>query len=100
MAIDSNQTTQAPAVAPAAPTAANKSEWSLFGKRIGKQEGLVYLFQITVLFIVIVGSIVNLSLRTEGKELWISLLSSSIGILVPQPSIKITLPKETTAQKI
>lgn len=75
---------------------AGKNTWALFGKSIEKHDGLVYICQISILFVVIIASIVNLSLgRTEMKDLWISLLSSAVGILLPQPKINVQLPRTT-----
>jgi len=49
----------------------------------------VFLSQIIVVYIVIFAAIINLTLFPEGRqELWITLLSSSIGYLLPSPTIK------------
>ena len=43
--------------------------------------------QVLVVYIVIAISLYNLTKGTENKELWISLLSSSVGYLLPSPII-------------
>ena len=47
-----------------------------------------FLFQITMLFIVCIISIVNLTLGTPHYEVWIFLLSTSLGVVIPQPKVK------------
>ena len=49
----------------------------------------VFFSQIVIVFVVIFAAIINLTLFPEGRqELWITLLSSSIGYLLPSPTIK------------
>lgn len=61
--------------------------WSLLGSKIPKSE-IVYFCQMSVVYIIIITSIVNLSLQNGSTELWISLLSSAIGYALPSPSLK------------
>lgn len=63
--------------------------WDIFGYSIPKME-VVFFSQIVALYIVIIACLINLSIGNEGKELWISLLSASIGYILPNPSIKKT----------
>lgn len=58
-----------------------------------KDQRIVYGVQVTLLYILIITCILNLSipsLRLEGKfeHLWIGLLSSCIGYLLPNPNLK------------
>jgi hypothetical protein len=56
------------------------SQWS---------DGAVFLSQIFVVYVVIIAAIVNLTFFPNSKhDLWITLLSSSIGYLLPSPTIK------------
>jgi hypothetical protein len=64
----------------------NYTEWATCNKKIQKSE-ITYFCQILILFIVVTASIINLSLSSEKKDLWISLLASSIGYIIPGPSI-------------
>jgi hypothetical protein len=50
----------------------------------------VYLFaaQIIIIVIVITTSIYNLTLNNGDTNLWTALLSSSIGYILPNPSLK------------
>jgi len=48
----------------------------------------LFLAQIILLFIVVITSIVNLSLGNGDGQLWTALLSSSIGYILPPPSLK------------
>jgi len=61
--------------------------WRVWGKTVPKQE-VVYFCQVFLVYIVVITCIVNLtSARDEGK-IWIALLSSGLGYLLPNPSIK------------
>jgi hypothetical protein len=58
----------------------------MFGNKIPKEE-IVYFCQIIVVYTVIITAIINLSLGKEPSELWITLLSSAIGYLLPNPHL-------------
>ena len=56
--------------------------------RIPRYE-LRFFVQVFILYVVIITCLVNLSLgKNEHSGLWISLLSSSIGYLLPSPHIQ------------
>lgn len=61
--------------------------WNLFGRSIPKLE-VVFFSQTFALYLVILVCLINLSLNVDKSELWCSLLSSSIGYLLPNPSLK------------
>ena len=61
--------------------------FKIFGKRIRKLE-ITFIFQVIILYIVIITCIINLSLKNGTSELWVSLLSYSLGCLLPSPKIK------------
>ena len=46
---------------------------------------IAFLFQMIAVYIVIIISLLNLTQGTDNKELWVSLLSSSVGYLLPTP---------------
>lgn len=62
-------------------------KWYFLGTRCPKSE-IVYFCQMSVVFVIIITSIVNLTMHNSKSELWISLLSSSIGYALPSPSLK------------
>ena len=64
----------------------NSQEWRVFGSNVPKAE-IVYICQIVIVYIIIVTSIVNLSLQNGNPELWISLLCSAIGYVLPSPAL-------------
>lgn len=50
---------------------------------------ILFFIQVFVLLTIIITSLINLTvLRSGSKTLWISLLSSSIGYLLPNPKFK------------
>lgn len=64
----------------------SSQEWRFFGSRLPKAE-IVYIGQISIVYIIIITSIVNLSLNNGNPELWISLLCSAIGYALPSPTL-------------
>ena len=69
--------------------------WHLMGNRLPKSE-IVYFCQMTVVFVIILTSIANLSLQNGKSELWIALLSSAIGYALPSPTLRTTSTTSTT----
>ena len=61
--------------------------WHLFGTECPKEE-IVFLCQVVILYTVIMVSIYNLTVGHGGSTLWTALLSSSLGYLLPNPSMK------------
>lgn len=61
--------------------------WSMFGARVPRSE-IVFFCQVIIIYTVIVTSIYNLTTGHKDGHLWTALLSSSVGILVPNPTIK------------
>ena len=60
---------------------------------------IVYITQMLVILGVVIASIVNLSRQQENKEMWISLLCSTIGYVLPAPKLnKITETKDVSEQ--
>lgn len=60
--------------------------WTLMGRQFPRSE-IVFFSQMTIIVCVIVASIYNLSSSQENRSLWITLLSSSLGYVLPNPSI-------------
>ena len=50
---------------------------------------VTYLSQIIVIYTIIATAIIHLSLQSPDKELWLVLLSSSLGYILPTPSLKL-----------
>ena len=61
---------------------------------------LTYISQITVIYTIIAAAIIYLSLQAPDKELWLVLLSSTLGYILPSPNLKFvkTSPSSTTTQ--
>ena len=56
------------------------------GKIVKKR--FTFLAQFIVVYIIIFTSLVQISLRSPDKELWLILLSSSIGYILSSPGLK------------
>lgn len=65
----------------------HSDKWHILGTRVPKTE-IVYFCQMIIVYIIIIASIVNLSIKNGSTELWISLLSSCIGYALPSPKLK------------
>ena len=61
--------------------------WHIFGTECPKEE-IVFRCQVIILYTVIVVSIYNLTVAHDDPTLWTALLSSSLGYLLPNPSLK------------
>lgn len=61
--------------------------WNILGKKLPQTE-VVFFSQVILLYIVILTCIVNLSLNVENSNLWICLMSSCLGYLLPNPKIE------------
>ena len=61
--------------------------WHLFGTECPNEE-IVFFCQVIILYTVIVVSIYNLTVGHDDSTLWTALLSSSLGYLLPNPSLK------------
>ena len=65
----------------------DSTPWHLFCIKRPKEE-IVFLCQIVVLYTVIVISIYNLTVGHDDSNLWTALLSSSLGYLLPNPTLR------------
>ena len=61
--------------------------WHRIGTKCPKEE-IVFFCQVIILYTVIVVSIYNLNVGHGDSTLWTALLSSSLGYLLPNPSLK------------
>ena len=89
---------------PKTPTSTTPSikngRWSFFGHKAPKAQ-ITYICQVIILYVVIITSIINLSIKEkDGKEtLWVSLLCSVMGYLLPAPDYKSFKLSDTTPHK-
>ena len=65
----------------------NGRTWCCSGSRVPKAE-IVYLCQVLLILSIIFASIYNLTQQQGDQQLWVALLSSCMGYLLPNPSIK------------
>ena len=72
----------------------------LYTSKTHKKSEAVFIAQIGIIFIVIISSILNLSLGSESQTgIWISLLSTSVGLLAPAPSLKRLIEKPSSSHQ-
>lgn len=58
------------------------------GERHKPKNPWSFLAQIVVVYAIIITSLIQISLRSPDKELWLILLSSSVGYILPSPGLK------------
>lgn len=61
--------------------------WCCSGSRVPRAE-IVYFCQITLILSIVFASIYNLTRQQGDQQLWTALLSSCMGYLLPNPTIK------------
>jgi len=64
----------------------SSSKWHFFGQALPRSE-IVFFVQVTLVFIVVIVSIVNITMQHPDSQLWIALLSSSVGYLLLSPTL-------------
>ena len=62
------------------------NRWTFLGKPLPRSE-IVYFCQVILVYGIVITSIVNLSTNNEKTELWVTLLSSAIGYVLPSPAL-------------
>ena len=67
-------------------TASVSSKWDWFGYKFPRQE-VVYFSQAAIIYIVILFCLGNLSFGNGDSNLWVALLGSCIGYILPHPSM-------------
>jgi hypothetical protein len=75
---------------PPSGSTSSPTHWQVLGRKVPKKE-IVYFTQVVLIYIIVVTAIVNLTLYRDDPEsgkLWTALLSSAIGYLLPNPTLK------------
>ena len=62
-------------------------EWTLFGSKFSRM-ALLFLCQAIILDISIITCFVNLTVHNGPYELWITVLSLSLGTILPSPKVR------------
>lgn len=65
-----------------------RRSWIFFGHRANRSQ-VVFLVQVLLVLTIVIVSIVNLTLAKTCEEtsIWIAILSSSVGYMLPSPRI-------------
>lgn len=64
-----------------------QSEWLILN-RVFPKNHVSFYFQIILIYIIVISSIVNISINNGDKTLWCTLLASCMGYVLPNPSLK------------
>lgn len=70
-----------------------QQQFSCCGTRVAKNQ-ITYFSQIGIIYGIIITAIAHLSLQSPDKELWLVLLSSSLGYILPTPGLKYLKPQD------
>lgn len=68
------------------------SDWSWCGTRVPKNQ-VTYLTQVVLVFCIIAVSLSQIIMQSSDRELWLVLLSTSIGYVLPSPRLRFLKPK-------
>lgn len=63
------------------------TNWRCCNQEVPSVE-IVFFTQVIVVYIIILTCIVNLTLNIDPRDLWITLLSSCLGYILPAPTIQ------------
>ena len=63
--------------------------YDVIGRKLRRWQ-VLFIAQIIIIYMVIICCLINLSLDNGKTELWVSLLSYSLGCMLPTPKIKKT----------
>ena len=63
-----------------------KSKWQLCCSSVYKSE-VVFFCQILFLFTILIFSMVQITIKANNIEIYFSLISTIIGVLIPQPKM-------------
>ena len=66
----------------------SQQSWSFFGRSVPRSE-IFFFCQIIIIYTVIVTSIYNLSTHHKDGHMRTALLASSLGYILPNPTIKL-----------
>jgi hypothetical protein len=78
-------------------------------RRVGNSSGteanttsneMTYYTQVVVVLVVVIASIINLSLHQEPETLWIMLLTSCVGYVLPNPRMTGTSVQQDNTDRI
>ena len=65
-----------------------RERWRFWGVGHYPKSEVVYFVQVVLIYIVVATSIVNLTMNKGDGKLWTALLSSCLGYILPNPSLK------------
>ena len=54
----------------------------------GNAQNVLFCSQVALIFIVVLAALANLSFRNDSQNLWIIVLTSSLGYMMPNPRLK------------
>ena len=65
----------------------SNNSWCISGHKVSHSQ-TVFFLQVILVYIVVLASILNIALTDSDRQIWIILLSSAFGYLLPNPKLK------------
>jgi len=62
--------------------------WKVIDRNIARTKFILTLFQMFMIFIIIVSCILNISFGNGNGEMWVSFLGLAFGAILPNPKVK------------
>ena len=63
--------------------------WTFFGHSVPKPE-IIFFSQVVLIYIVVITALINITTTDTDRTVWITLLCSCLGYLLPNPKIETT----------
>jgi hypothetical protein len=60
--------------------------WKFFGYNVPKPE-IIFFSQVVIIYIVVITALINVAISNGDTTVWISLLCSCLGYMLPSPSL-------------
>jgi len=62
--------------------------WKIVDKNVARTKFILTLFQMLMIFLVILSCILNISFGNGNSEMWVSFLGLAFGAILPNPKVK------------
>ena len=68
----------------------NKTKLTSTKNSLTQPDVVLFIFQVILIFIVVCVSLINLTLQWGNQNLWIVVLTGSLGYIMPNPKLKLS----------
>jgi hypothetical protein len=68
----------------------NKTKLTSTKNSLTQPDVVLFIFQVILIFVVVCVSLINLTLQWGNQNLWIVVLTGSLGYIMPNPKLKLS----------